>query len=109
MIELTFEEKQGCTIVYANGANVGHLIQCNKWLSWFPNTQFHSIRFQFRKEQTFLDVVRGLKNYKDQLGFEYLAISKENNGFAAQISEETIFKAGFVHLPDTNPDHFCLK
>ena len=109
LVELTFEEKNYVSLVFANGANVGHLVPCRTWLVWFPNDEFRNIRFQFRNEQIFLDIVQGLKKYKDEKGFDYLAISRENNGYAAQISEETIFKAGFIHLPDTNPDHFCLK
>ena len=100
----------GIIEVYANNAPIGILdSETNEQLSWSPDDRIYNVKFQFRKEETFLSVVSELKRYKDEHGYKYLTIWTHNNGYAAQIDNKLLEKAGFRYLPNENPACMFLK
>lgn len=89
--------------VYANEASIGTLSSMSAslgQLTWFPNYNIHTVKFQFRNENTFLSVVDELKRYKNKNGYKYLAIWSYNYGYAELIDKDWLEKAGFKNLPD---------
>lgn len=113
MIFLKFEKADDCIggliRVLANRASIGTLFPFEKWLKWEPDIRNYNVKFQFRNEDTFLEVVNQLKNYKAQQGYKYLVITSIGNGYASQLDKELIRKAGFVSLPNESPDLFFLE
>ena len=116
MIQFRYEESthytDGRIEVYANEAPIGTLSSlpvAQDQLTWHPNDKIHTAKFQFRKEDTFLAVVRELKRYKDENGYKYLTIWAHNYGYAALIDKDILKKAGFKNLPDTNPACMFLE
>lgn len=98
--------------VYANKTPIGILNSmavAPEQLSWSPDGRIYNVKFQFRNESTFLSVVSELKRYKDEHGHKYLTIWTYNNGYAAQIDQCLLEKAGFRHLPDQNPACMFLE
>lgn len=108
MIDFRYEEKKYHTIVFANDAQIGTLFPFNDFMSWSPNDMFRNVRFQFRKEEIFLEVVKELKRYTKEQGCKYLVVSRSNNGYVTQLGEEMVQRAGFRNLPNNNPDFFFL-
>lgn len=113
MINLRFEDDNerigGQIRVYANRAPIGTLFPYDDWLRWDPDGKNIHVKYQFRHEETFFEVVNLLKEYKTQQGFKYLIVTSINGGYAAQLGEELIKSAGFVNLPNENPDIFFLE
>lgn len=98
--------------VYANDAPIGILDSmavAPEQLNWSPDDRVYNVKFQFRNEDTFLSVVSELKRYKNEHKHKYLTIWTYNNGYASQIDEELLEKAGFRHLPDQHPACMFLE
>ncbi len=69
--------------LHANGAIVGILTITSDWLIWSPDLQNCNVKFQFRKLETFVAVVKELQRYKNEHGYRYLVIWTYNNGIAS--------------------------
>lgn len=98
--------------VYANDANIGNLSTlpvAPEQLCWSPDYDNPNVKFQFRKEDTFLAVVEELRRYKNENNYKYLTIWTYNNGYASEINKELLEKAGFRQLPDRHPACMFLE
>lgn len=97
--------------VFANEAQIG-ILSSNavpEQLEWDPDIEHNNARFQFRKEETFNEVVNELKRYKNEKGFRYLTICRYNNGYMAQLDKDMLERAGFKILPDKHPAFMYLE
>lgn len=115
-VNLKFEKSNRYTSadiieVYANDAPIGILdsVADAEQLSWSPDDRVDNVAFQFRNADTFLAVVAELRRYKDAHGYKYLTIWSYNNGYIAQLEKGILEKAGFKHLPNTNPACMFLE
>ena len=98
--------------VFANEASVGtlsNIAQEPKWLNWFPDEKNYNVAFQFRREETFFEVVDELKRYKDAHGYEYITIWSFSGGFVAKLDIKMLEKAGFHHIRGKHPDCMFLE
>lgn len=95
--------------VFANDAPIGDLKELDNRLCWSPYNMARSIRFQFRNDSTFFDVVNALYAFKNEKGYRYLVVTCNDNGFVAQLGEKLIRKAGFVNLPNEDPNLYFLE
>ena len=115
-INFKYEKSSRCTSkdiieVYANDAPIGILdsFSDSEQLNWSPDDRVDNVAFQFRNINTFLAVVAELQRYKDAHGYKYLTIWSYNNGYIAQLEKSILEKAGFKHLPNTNPACMFLE
>lgn len=110
--EPTNDYTDGRIEVFANKASIGYLISympSPNLLNWLPCDGVYSAKFQFRKEETFMEVVRELRRYKEEKGYEYLTIWTFNNGLAYQLDKDMLNRAGFANIPGNHPACMFLK
>lgn len=115
MIRISIEDSthlNNAKDVIANDVCVGHLSSiaaAPEELRWDPYYEAENVKFQFRNESTFMEVVEAIKRYKDEQGHKYLSIWEYANGYVAQLNKELLEKAGFRHLPDKHPAAMYLE
>ena len=109
-IQFKYEQSEkhtdGRIEVFANKASIGYLVSYPaepKLLNWLPCDGNYDAKFQFRKEETFMEVIGELRRYKNEKGFDYLTIWSYNDGFAAQLGKGMLNRAGFLNIPGNNP------
>lgn len=95
--------------VYVNEVSVGDIKVSGKWLFWTSNPNVRNVKFQFGNENTFFEVVDGLKKYKDDNGLKYLVVSSFDEGYVMKIGKDWIAKAGFFNIYNEDPHYFFLE
>lgn len=112
-ITLTFKEDKTIehTHIFANGVHIGFLCDAPipNTLLWHTSTNANCIKFALRKESTFREILKQLKQYKNKHGYQYILIYTDNMGIASFYTKEFLYKQGFVQIDGYDPTLYFLE